>query len=370
MGSEDEWLSSIRSDRTRKNYARGFRLFKQFLQKDADEILNERIQQLKEDDPRIKYLMEKTFDRFLVWLTTEYRPRKKPMSKNSSKAVAIGARAFFSFHRVGLKLRGDYSVKGGANRRHILDKETLRKIFAVTDLRGGALISLAKDIGLRITDFLSITKDLIESAIEDKDHKFEIMTSKENIKATCFLSDETIRVLKVYLPTIETERLFDVTPDAANDILEKYAKVAKIPFKPTFHDFRRTFISTGSNLGISQYHLKALTGKAIGSDMQGYLLDQDLKKSATKIQDALKITETRSNNGRVVTLEKAVELVMEVQKQELLEKVKKLWNEKWGKYISTGSGETLGLMIRRPDFENMSAKELLRQYLELTKEKQ
>ena len=57
---------------------------------------------------------------------------------------------------------------------------------------------------------------------------------------------------------------------------------------------------------------------------------------------------------------------MEVQKQDLLEKVKKLWNEKYGEFAFGLTGETLRV---QPDFDNMTPRELLKKYLELLKEK-
>lgn len=122
-------------------------------------------------------------------------------------------------------------------------------------------------------------------------------------------------------------------------------------------------------MGVNSWNARLLVGKAVEKSIATYINGVQLKEDFLKISNVLRINEPQPN-PKMPSLEEAVELVMQVQKEELLEKVKKLWNEKWGKYIPTESGETLGLMIRQPDFETMSPKELLEEYLELLKENQ
>jgi len=123
-------------------------------------------------------------------------------------------------------------------------------------------------------------------------------------------------------------------------------------------------MTTGVELGCNHWAIKMLVGKAVNSSDLTYISQAQLSEAFLKISNVLRINEPQPN-ARMPSLEKAVELVMEVQRQELLEKVKKLWNEKHGTYATTGSEGTMGLMMRPPDFKNMSPKELLKEYLKL-----
>jgi len=257
----------------------------------------------------------------------------------------------------------------------------IRQMHKVGDLRARTLLCMSKDLGWRISDFLSILKTEVEPLLKRKPPvPFRKLTKKEKVPAYSFLSDESLQHLKTYLPTLKPNnkwlwegkrRNSHLDAESVNDLLKKLAKDAQLALNGSlhFHLFRKLFMTTGVELGCNHWAIKMLVGKAVNSSDLTYISQAQLGETFLKISNVLRINEPQSN-AKIPTLEEAVELVMEVQKRELLQKVKTLWNEKYGIFASSGSGETMGLMTRPPDFENMSPKELLKEYLELLKENQ
>ncbi len=186
--------------------------------------------------------------------------------------------------------------------------------------------------------------------------------------------------MKIYLPTLKPDnkwlwegkrRNSHLDAESVNDLLKKLAKDAQLELTGSlhFHAFRKLFMTTGVELGCNHWAIKMLVGKAVKSSDLTYISQAQLRDTFLRISNVLRIMEPQPN-AKIPTLEEAVDLVMKVQKEELLVKVKKLWNQKYGVYATTGSEGTMGLMMRPPDFENMSPKELLKEYLKLLREKQ
>lgn len=112
--------------------------------------------------------------------------------------------------------------------------------------------------------------------------------------------------------------------EAVNDLLKKLAKDVQLELTGSlhFHAFRKLFMRTGVELGCNHWAIKMLVGKAVTSSDLTYISQAQLSETFLKIANVLRINEPRSN-AKIPALEKAVEIVMEVQKEELLEKVKR-----------------------------------------------
>ena len=70
-------------------------------------------------------------------------------------------------------------------------------------LKERTVLSLAVDTGLRISDFISIKKTDLPSLDEEPPLAFDLITQKEKITAHCFLSQESVDILKTYLRTLQ-----------------------------------------------------------------------------------------------------------------------------------------------------------------------
>jgi len=199
---------------------------------------------------------------------------------------------------------------------------------------------------------------------------FTKLTKKEKVPAYSFLSDESLQHLKIYLPTLKPNNKWlwqgkthnsHLDAESVNDLLKKLAKEAQLELTGSlhFHAFRKLLMTTGVELGCNHWAIKMVVGKAVNSSDLTYISQAQLRETFLKIANVLRISEPQTN-AKIPTLEEAVELVLEVQKKELLQKVKELWYAVYGISAFTGP----------PDFEKMTPKELLREYLKLLREKQ
>jgi len=373
---EEDFLQSL-SKNTRKSYKTGLRKFEQYFEKPIDEILKLREQDLGSDDIHQKRRFEKEIEKFHQSLLD------KGYGINTARTMTLGTIQIFRFYDMPLRKRYGSKISRTviSTRDHMLTIFDIRKMYKVGDPRARALLCMSKDLGWRISDFLSILKADVEPLLQKESPvPFRKLTKKEKVPAYSFLSDESLQDLKIYLPTLKPankwlwqgkRRNSHLDAESVNDLLKKLAKDAQLELTGSlhFHAFRKLFMRTGVELGCNHWAIKMLVGKAVKSSDLTYISQAQLSETFLKISNILRINEPQLN-AKMPSLEKAVELVMEVQKEELLVKVKKLWNEKYGIYATTGSGQTMGLVRRPPDFQNMSPKQLLKEYLKLLRENQ
>jgi hypothetical protein len=183
----------------------------------------------------------------------------------------------------------------------ILQAEHIRSMFHVAkDLRSKLLVSMAKDLGWRISDVLSIKRSELPDLEQETPIEWIRITQKEKqVSKTC-LSTETATILKEYLFSFPTENpyLFNsngkgaITPDTVNRRLKDLAQDADIKIgnsKLSFHCFRKTIISQAKNLGIDSDIIKLMVGKSVKKDMLTYMTGIDVKTAFNKLQTILGI---------------------------------------------------------------------------------
>ena len=125
---------------------------------------------------------------------------------------------------------------------------------------------------------------------------------------------------------------------------------------------RKYFFTTATSLNLNRDIVRVLTFKSVSKDILTYWLNrEDLREFWKKVINAIPL-EPRAN-GRVTDIEETVTLVSECIAEMLRPIIERKLLER---QLSRG-GETLGL-LRRPDLESMSAMDVLKTYLRLTKE--
>jgi hypothetical protein len=179
----------------------------------------------------------------------------------------------------------------------------IRRMYDVADLRERIILSMATDLGLRIGDFISLKKKDLPPLDQEPPTSFEIMTDKEDVIAHAFLSQESIELLKVYLPTLEKKSnpyLFPsngkshISDEWMNRLLQRLAEKAQINLngkKLTFHCFRKMFMSASIDSGIGLTAGKKLCGKAIAQSDDTYLTTVNLRKKFILLKRFLTIKE-------------------------------------------------------------------------------
>ena len=319
-----EFLESVGSHNTRKSYVRGLALFEEFSGRSISETLARRKKDKKKD-------LEREVERFYNWIIDE-----KKLNPNTSYNAVVSLKSILTFYDLSLKLkRGKCARVPTMPRDWIPSVGELRLMFSIGDLREKLILSMAKDVPLRINDFLSIKKsDLTEVTVPSRDSgdtltqgpvypSFMLRTQKTKTPMQCFISPESGDLLKIYLSSATRTNPFlfegkhgkKLNEDSVNLLLKNLVKKAGISTESVvrFHLFRKLFISVGASSGLNVDILKMLTGKRVRADMSPYYQGVDLYQQWKKISEQLRLTQGASN-GRITDMQKELEELRMVMK--------------------------------------------------------
>jgi len=291
--SVKEFLDTIQNPSTRKGYRQGIKKFREYYGKTVKEILNQR----KDDLTQIpgENLIE--YKNRAVRFSKEIEKFHGHMldngfATNSARNFTIGIRQLFRFYQMPVQIRAGSKVTKTVktSKSFPIRIEHVRRMFDIADNRERVILSMATDLGLRVGDFIAIKKDEIPHLDQETPIPFDIMTEKEEVVAEGFLSQETVDILKVYIPTLTKKGnpyLFPsngkshISDEWLNKLLKRLAKKAKIQMNKkslTFHCFRKMLLSASIDSGIGLTAGKKLVGKAIPRSDDTYLTTVNLKK--------------------------------------------------------------------------------------------
>ena len=326
--SVQDFLDSLGNPRTRKNYSFGLRKFVEWYGKSADEILNLRKEDLtqKAGENLIDYRnravrFQKEIEKFHSQLL------EKGYSINSARNMTLGIRQLFRYYQMPTSSRtgSDVSRTVQTSRNFPMNIEHVRKMFKVANLKERTILSLAVDLGLRISDFLSIKMTDLPALDGEAPIAFDLLTQKEKITAKCFLSQESVSLLKTYLPTIQKKKnnvfLFasngktHVSDESVGKMLKKLAAKAQINLNGkslTFHCFRKMFLSASIDSGIGLTAGKLMCGKAVKQSDSTYLTVVKLREKFIQLKRFLSINEqAKIETEKIESFEKTINHLQE-----------------------------------------------------------
>jgi len=268
----------------------------------------------------------RTFERLcLKWLN--HMLEEKGLAQNTGVNRLGTVRSWFKYHDLDLRFkRGEVPKNLIKPQKFSLTIDHVRKMLEYAGIFEKALIHMAMETGLRISDLLALKKADIENLLQqDLPSTMEVLTQKEGVIARIFMSQENAEVLKLYLPTLpENEKLlFPKNEDTVNKSVKKLFEQAfpDLQLKPSMHDFRRLFMSTASNMNVNTWRIKFFTGKTVPPDILTYLRDQDLKGDFIKIKSRLTVQQVTAQTPQLKQiLEAVVSALTPLVEQELAKK--------------------------------------------------
>ncbi|HUT17444.1 MAG TPA: tyrosine-type recombinase/integrase, partial [Acidobacteriota bacterium] len=291
--SVQEFLNSISNPRTRKGYRFGLNKFVEWFGKPAEEVLAMRQKDLtqKPGENLIEYKnraarFEKEIEKFHSHLI------EKGYSINSARNMTLGIRQLFRYYQMPVAMRSGSRVSQTVQttKNFPLTIDHVRKMFEVANLKERTVLSLAVDTGLRISDFIAVKKADLPSLDEEPPIAFELLTQKEKIPAHCFLSQESVDLLKTYIPTLRKKNNFylfssngksHISDEAVSKMLKRLAEKAQIDLngkRLSFHCFRKMFLSASIDSGIGLTAGKLMCGKAVPKSDSTYLTSVKLRE--------------------------------------------------------------------------------------------
>jgi site-specific recombinase XerD len=325
--SVQEFLNSVSNPRTRKGYRFGLNKFVEWFGKTAEDALAMRQEDLtqKPGENLVEYKnraarFEKEIERFHSYLIEE------GYSINSARNMTLGIRQLFRYYQMPVAMRSGSRVSQTVQttKNFPLAIEHVRRMFEVANLKERTVLSVAVDTGLRISDFLAIKITDLPPLDKEPPVGFELLTQKEKIPAHCFLSEESVDLLKTYLPTLQKKNnayLFasngksHISDEAISKMLKRLAERAQIDLNEkrlSFHCFRKMFLSASIDSGIGLTAGKLLCGKAVAKSDATYLTMVKLREKFIQLKRFLSISEQpRIEAEKLESLKKAISKLQE-----------------------------------------------------------
>lgn len=194
---------ATKEETTRVIYEKKFADFLQFINKNPDELIVQRQQDLLNPDIKIQRRIE---SQFLGYIAAK---KKEGYATASLQIMYASIRSFFEIHYFPLRIRrGDYP-KGDSNGVKRATKEAILKVLnnktARNRITAKPAILFIKDSGLRISDVRRLNCDFFLDALEKNPNtdliEIHIITQKTKLLAKTFIGREAIDALKEYIET-------------------------------------------------------------------------------------------------------------------------------------------------------------------------
>jgi integrase len=335
--SVKEFLDSLSSRGTKKVYKMGLKKFFDWCGKTPDQVLQERKDDLTQraGEDLVTYKnrasnYSKIIERFHAHLLDE------GYKINTAKSLTNGIRQLFRYYQMDIKIRNGSNLNKTVKtqRNFPLTIEHVRKMYSVANFRERIILSMATDLGLRVSDFLKIRKQDLPDLTLEPPISFDVMTEKEGVIARGFLSQETVELLKKYVNTQPKDNPY-LFPSSQNkpkpisrtqigNLLKNVAQKAGLKVSNgkslTFHCFRKMLLSAAIDSGIGLTAGKKLVGKTIPQSDDTYLTTVKLRDKFIQLKKFLTITQPmKSESQQLEKLSSAVaKLSEELEQQKIV----------------------------------------------------
>jgi len=288
MAKVQDWLSTIPSPYTKKNYVSGLRKFEFFYSNPVETLIG------SEDAGRI-------IEEFFVWLKEQGRPQ------NSCRNLVNAPMQFLKYFGTPVKYRkalGIYRTTA-TTRDHLLTIQEVQSMASVADLREQCILEVFL-LGLNIGDASELQWQRFEN------DELPIHTKKENVTAYTFVSEEFRELLNKYLPLLDksnpylfqSKRKGHLTTKQLDNILKKLISRAGIKTHGLlrWHCSRKLFLRTCAELGIDSWSAKMMVGKAVSVDIKTYISSVQLKNDFLKVSNVLRLFPKPVVNGQAIQM--------------------------------------------------------------------
>lgn len=301
-----DYIFKSKSKNTAKSYRNGIRNFCRWYKGDfSNEVLNEILEERKESLQSKDARERKKFEMLVEeWHRSQLNSGD---SVNSARNRYVSLVQFFKFFDLDLKtsiIPSEVKKTVISERDYPLTVEELRQMYKVTDLRGRTILLMAKDLGLRISDFRMIRVEQLPNLDAGPPVAFKIETRKEHVWTKGFLSAETVQVLKTYVQTLKERKkkspflwpsngVHPLDEDSFGVWLKKLAEKAGIKTgnqRLTFHCFRRLLMRAAIETGVGLTAAKLMVGKAVARSDETYIAKAKLKDAFIKLGKYLNVT--------------------------------------------------------------------------------
>jgi site-specific recombinase XerD len=199
----DEWQDELinKADATKARYQVFFNEFLEYVKMSADEVLNQRQQDVLNPNIKIQRRIETQFLAFIN------KKKQEGYSISTQQIIFASIRSFFECHYLPLKMRRKDYPKGDCDGARRVTKEIILKLLDKEPNQNSpmykALIHALNDSGLRVGDLRNLNCDFFLQALKTNPKtkliQLNIITQKTKLLAKTFFGEEAIEAIKVYL---------------------------------------------------------------------------------------------------------------------------------------------------------------------------
>jgi site-specific recombinase XerD len=289
MTKVQDWLSTIPSKHTRKNYVAGIKKFETFYEKPVESLIG------SEDAGRI-------IEKFYVWLKEKGHPQ------NTCRNLVNAPIQFLKYFNTPVKYRRNLGMYRtvATTRDHMITVSEVQEMAKVADLREQILLEVLL-LGLRIGDVSTLEWRTFDVNGQPP-IPIMIHTQKEDVIAQTFISEEFKGLLEKYLNTLDKSNKFlfqsnrkgNLSAKRIDQILKDLAERAGIKTHGLFrwHIGRKLFLRTCAELGVNAWNAKIMCGKSVSVDIATYINGVQLKNDFIKVSNVLRLFPKPVANGQ------------------------------------------------------------------------
>jgi len=353
MGKVEDFLETIPSKHTRKNYVNGIKKFEAWYGDSITKLIK---------NPEAT----KTVEKFYVAL-------KQKHPQNTCRNVTNAAIQFLNYFKTDVRPRkalGIYRTEVSTD-DHKLTTDEVQRMASVADLKEQVMLEVLL-LGLRIGDAITLKVSDLNKLDQDAPIELKLRATKEGTVYETFISREFKELLQLYLPMVKGMWLFGgirkdshAKDETLNIALRNLAKRAGIQLhgRLHWHCGRKLVMRTGAELGISPWIIKRMVGKSIPKSDDTYLSDMDLREGFLKLSNVLRL-KANVANGRVGSVERLAQKICDAIAEYFKPTVRQLIFQE----MTQSKAGTMQL-VEMPNVDKMSSEEVIDLYLKLSRGK-
>lgn len=283
MQKVEDWLSTIPSQQTRKNYLNGIRKFENEFYKQPIENL------LSLSDEELGHVVE----RFYAWL-------KQSHPQNTARNQTNTVIQYLKHHGKNPRYKRSLGIFHTviSTNDHLLLIEEVQKMAQFSDLKEQCLLEIFL-LGLRISDCARLEWKTFDVQGEAP-YPIIVHCQKEETTASTFISAEFKTLLDRYLTTIDKANPFlfqskkgngHLTSKQLDRMLKAIVKRSGVQNHGSIHWHlgRKLVLRTASELGLNQWSAKLLVGKSVSADIMTYISGIQLRNDFIKLSNVLRL---------------------------------------------------------------------------------
>jgi integrase len=213
------WLGTITRKTTLYNYRSSFRVYTQFTQMTAAQMIDEALEDLKRDPREKRDIVLRRLIDFYHWLKTEYP--QKSRGRGSHKIVGKGVsdklahlrvaavRSFYATFGVTVRMRGRQSLPKPRvrNKRMKVGAEQVKVLLShARTPRDRAIILTLFQGGMDVSTLCSLKYGDIAEAFTKNEYplKLELYRPKTGVEYYTFLGRDAVQSIKAYISDMES----------------------------------------------------------------------------------------------------------------------------------------------------------------------